>query len=88
MGRRRSASPMRGSRSRRPAPSRMPAKVPPKAQATQPKQPGLFGQMAATAGGVAIGSAVGHTLGNMFGGGGGEVADKCRGFLIFNIGFH
>lgn len=28
-----------------------------------PRQPGLFGQMAATAGGVAVGSAVGHTLG-------------------------
>ena len=27
------------------------------------RQPGLFGQMAATAGGVAVGSAVGHTLG-------------------------
>jgi hypothetical protein len=39
----------------------------------QPKQPGLMGQMAATAGGVAIGSAVGHTIGSaitgMFGGG-------------------
>jgi hypothetical protein len=33
-----------------------------------------MGQMAATAGGVAIGSAVGHAVGNMFtgGGGGGE----------------
>ncbi len=27
------------------------------------RQPGLFGQMAATAGGVAVGSAVGHTIG-------------------------
>ncbi|CAD5217720.1 unnamed protein product [Bursaphelenchus okinawaensis] len=31
--------------------------------------PGLMGQMAATAGGVAIGSAVGHAVGNMFTGG-------------------
>uniref|UniRef100_A0A915Q0Q1 CHCH domain-containing protein n=1 Tax=Setaria digitata TaxID=48799 RepID=A0A915Q0Q1_9BILA len=33
--------------------------------------PGLMGQMAATAGGVAIGSAVGHAVGNMLTGGGG-----------------
>lgn len=36
-------------------------------------QPGVFGQMAATAGGVAVGSAVGHAVGRavsgMFGGG-------------------
>lgn len=40
--------------------------------------PSLMGQMAATAGGVAIGSAVGHTLGHamtgMFGGGSSEPA--------------
>ncbi|SCU79479.1 LANO_0A06392g1_1 [Lachancea nothofagi CBS 11611] len=29
----------------------------------QPRQPGLFAQMASTAAGVAVGSAVGHTLG-------------------------
>lgn len=45
------------------APSRVPATTPaaqPPAHppAAQPRQPGLFGQMAATAGGVAIGSAV------------------------------
>ncbi|EFO18177.2 HemiAsterlin Resistant family member [Loa loa] len=34
--------------------------------------PGLMGQMAATAGGVAIGSAVGHAVGNMLTGGGGH----------------
>ncbi|CAJ0599697.1 unnamed protein product [Cylicocyclus nassatus] len=41
------------------------------------RQPGLMAQMAATAGGVAIGSAVGHTVGNMLTGGGGrsEVAE-------------
>lgn len=31
--------------------------------ATQPRQPGLFAQMASTAAGVAVGSAVGHTVG-------------------------
>jgi len=34
-----------------------------------PQQPSLFKQMAATAGGVAIGSAVGHTVGAMMTGG-------------------
>jgi len=32
-------------------------------------QPGLFSQMAATAGGVAVGSTIGHGLSNMFFGG-------------------
>ncbi|KAH7731435.1 CRE-HAR-1 protein [Aphelenchoides avenae] len=36
--------------------------------------PGLMGQMAATAGGVAIGSAVGHAVGNMMTGGSKENA--------------
>ncbi|KAI5962996.1 uncharacterized protein KGF55_002788 [Candida pseudojiufengensis] len=40
---------------------------------TQQRQPGLFGQMASTAAGVAVGSTIGHTLGagitGMFGGG-------------------
>ncbi|KXN70236.1 hypothetical protein CONCODRAFT_78952 [Conidiobolus coronatus NRRL 28638] len=40
----------------------------------QSQGPGLFGQMAATAGGVAVGSTVGHVIGHgitsMFGGGG------------------
>ncbi|CAO3651055.1 unnamed protein product [Mucor hiemalis] len=40
----------------------------------QPRQPGMFAQMASTAAGVAVGSAVGHTMANgvssMFGGGG------------------
>ena len=39
---------------------------------TQSSQPGLFGQMASTAAGVAVGSTIGHTLGagitSMFGG--------------------
>jgi len=42
----------------------------------QPQQPSMFKQMAATAGGVAVGSAVGHVVGSaltggMGGGGGG-----------------
>jgi len=49
-----------------PPPSRLPAKVPSAAPAhppsavgaAQPRQPGLFGQMASTAVGVGIGSAV------------------------------
>ena len=30
----------------------------------QPRQPGLFGQMASTAAGVAVGSTIGHTIGH------------------------
>lgn len=42
-----------------------PAAAPPvQAAPAAPQQPGLFGQMAATAGGVAIGSAIGHTVGH------------------------
>lgn len=45
-----------------PPPSNVPARAPPSTPATvaagQPQQPSLFGQMAATAGGVAVGSAV------------------------------
>ncbi|KAL7790771.1 hypothetical protein V8C37DRAFT_174655 [Trichoderma ceciliae] len=45
--------------------------------ATMPPQqasqgPGLFGQMASTAAGVAIGSSVGHAIGGFFGGGSSE----------------
>ncbi|KAJ9598188.1 hypothetical protein L9F63_011126 [Diploptera punctata] len=55
-----------------------PTSAPTVTQAAQPQQPGLFKQMAATAGGVAVGSAVpiirvtqmGHALTGMFGGGG------------------
>ncbi|KAJ6115021.1 hypothetical protein N7486_000799 [Penicillium sp. IBT 16267x] len=32
--------------------------------------PGLFGQMASTAAGVAVGSSIGHAIGGFFGGGG------------------
>ncbi|XGW16540.1 hypothetical protein V3C99_001755 [Haemonchus contortus] len=61
-----------------PMPS-MPARTaapPMGATAAAPSQgPGLMAQMAATAGGVAIGSAVGHAVGNMFTGGGGSSAE-------------
>merc|ERR1719410_1134148 len=47
-------------------------------QQAPPQQPSLFKQMAATAGGVAVGSAVGHVAGSaitgMMSGGGGETA--------------
>lgn len=50
-----------------PAPART-APPPPPAAAThapaQQRQPGLFAQMASTAAGVAVGSAVGHTIAN------------------------
>merc|ERR1719348_1472043 len=46
----------------------------------QPQQPSLFKQMAATAGGVAVGSAVGHVAGSaltgMFSGGGSSDAQQ------------
>ena len=48
-----------------PAPQAAPAPV----MAPQGRQPGLFAQMAATAGGVAVGSAVGHTIGAAMTGG-------------------
>lgn len=40
-----------------------PAAASPTQAAAQPQQPGMFAQMATTAAGVAVGSAVGHTLG-------------------------
>ena len=59
----------------RAAPS-VPAPAPPTAPAPMqqmPQQPSMFQQMAATAGGVAVGSAIGHVAGSaltgMFGGG-------------------
>ncbi|PIK44485.1 putative coiled-coil-helix-coiled-coil-helix domain-containing protein 2, mitochondrial [Apostichopus japonicus] len=55
------------------APTRQtaPAPVPKQPMAMgQPRQPGLMGQMAATAGGVAIGSTVGHVIGSAITGGG------------------
>ena len=54
-------APAAPARSSVPATTRAP-QTPALPPAAQPKQPGLFGQMAATAGGVAIGSAVVRTL--------------------------
>ncbi|XP_045447785.1 coiled-coil-helix-coiled-coil-helix domain-containing protein 2-like [Melitaea cinxia] len=45
-------------------PARAPPSTPAPVAAGQPQQPSLFGQMAATAGGVAVGSAVGHMAGS------------------------
>ncbi|CAC5381195.1 CHCHD2 [Mytilus coruscus] len=63
MPRRKRSAPAR----RRRSPSFVPARAPPASPAhppaTQPRQPGLMAQMATTAAGVAVGSAVGHTLG-------------------------
>ncbi|KAF9888409.1 hypothetical protein FE257_008687 [Aspergillus nanangensis] len=43
---------------------------PPQAAPVQQSQgPGLFGQMASTAAGVAVGSSIGHAIGGFFGGG-------------------
>lgn len=64
-----------GGRSSSPAPSRhVPAPAPPPPQpvmVVQPaqRQPGLMAQMATTAGGVAIGSVVGHAITGAFSGG-------------------
>jgi len=73
----RAASPSRpsmgaSSRSSVPARSAPPPQQPmvPQQQMAQPRQPGLLGQMAATAGGVAIGSTVGHVVGHALVGGG------------------
>ncbi|XP_072379345.1 coiled-coil-helix-coiled-coil-helix domain-containing protein 2 [Diabrotica undecimpunctata] len=82
--------PRRGRAAPAPARSNLPARTPthappapvhaaPPAPVPAPSQgPGLFGQMAATAGGVAIGSAIGHTVGHavtgMFSGGGSSEA--------------
>ncbi|KAI1721180.1 hemiasterlin resistant protein 1 [Ditylenchus destructor] len=68
----RSSGPSRTQRSASP-PAAAPRPAPTSQAAPPPsKGSGLFGQMAATAGGVAIGSAVGHTIGNMFSGGRGS----------------
>ncbi|CDS02024.1 related to MIC17-mitochondrial intermembrane space protein, required for normal oxygen consumption [Sporisorium scitamineum] len=49
------------------------------AMAQQSRGPGLFGQMASTAAGVAVGSTVGHGLSNMlFGGGSSAPAEQAQ----------
>lgn len=54
----------------------------PPAQVAQPQQPGMFAQMATTAAGVAVGSAVGHTLGagisSLFGGSSSAPAEQVQ----------
>jgi len=74
-GRSRSPSPRPAQRAPAPAPTRnVPAAAPPSqpmaAGAPVSQGPGLMGQMAATAGGVAIGSTVGHVIGHALVGGG------------------
>ncbi|KAL8914160.1 MAG: hypothetical protein Q9171_001155 [Xanthocarpia ochracea] len=46
----------------------------PGAPAQTGQQPGLFGQMASTAAGVAVGSSIGHAIGGFFGGGSSSAA--------------
>jgi hypothetical protein len=72
-GRRSGGSPVRSRSPVSSVPARTPAPVAPAPAPTaaQPRQPGLFGQMAATAAGVAVGSAVGHSIGAAMSGGGG-----------------
>ncbi|KAJ2557577.1 hypothetical protein EV175_001260 [Coemansia sp. RSA 1933] len=66
MPRRRSAAPSRAPPSRSMHTAAAPAPAPSMAApaAAAPRQPGLFAQMATTAAGVAVGSAVGHTMAN------------------------
>ncbi|EXJ82374.1 hypothetical protein A1O3_06187 [Capronia epimyces CBS 606.96] len=51
------------------APAQQQAAHPPPAQAQASQGPGLFGQMASTAAGVAVGSSIGHAIGGFFSGG-------------------
>ncbi|KAK1141625.1 hypothetical protein N8T08_008889 [Aspergillus melleus] len=59
-----SAHPPSGAQQHAPPPAAAPAPV------QQSQGPGLFGQMASTAAGVAVGSSIGHAIGGFFGGGG------------------
>ncbi|CAJ2504518.1 Uu.00g119120.m01.CDS01 [Anthostomella pinea] len=52
------------------------AQHPPAAAAQGSQGPGLFGQMASTAAGVAVGSSIGHAIGGFFGGGSSEAAPQ------------
>ncbi|KAG9068614.1 hypothetical protein KI688_010890 [Linnemannia hyalina] len=62
----RSASTMPTRQTAAPPPAPVQAQPNPAAMA-QPRQPGLFGQMAATAAGVAVGHSVGHAVTSAFG---------------------
>jgi len=67
----RARSPVSNVPARAPPPPPAPvASAAPPAAIAQPRQPGMFAQMATTAAGVAVGSAVGHTLGAAMMGGG------------------
>ncbi|GJQ69176.1 hypothetical protein Trydic_g6330 [Trypoxylus dichotomus] len=68
------AMPRQPQRSISTTPARAPTAPPP--GKTAPRQPGLFGQMAATAAGVAVGSAAGHAIGSAITGGGGSGYDQ------------
>ncbi|KAL8772040.1 MAG: hypothetical protein Q9209_002706 [Squamulea sp. 1 TL-2023] len=50
----------------------------PGAQAGQQQSSGLFGQMASTAAGVAVGSSIGHAIGGFFGGGSSSAAAESQ----------
>jgi len=66
----RARSPVSNVPARSPPPVHTAPAVPAPSAVAQPRQPGMFAQMATTAAGVAVGSAVGHTLGaTMMGGG-------------------
>lgn len=60
-----------------PPPSPM-AQAPAASAVAQPRQPGMFAQMATTAAGVAVGSAVGHTIGAAMMGGGGRSEEPAQ----------
>ena len=54
------------------------AQQPPAMAQQQQRSPGLFGQMASTAAGVAVGSTMGHGLSNMLFGGGSAPAEQAQ----------
>ena len=64
-GGRPSPSPRQAPPPRSAPPPRAAAPPPRTSPGAQPRAPGLMGQMAATAGGVAIGSVVGHGISNV-----------------------
>ncbi|KAF5405124.1 Coiled-coil-helix-coiled-coil-helix domain-containing protein 2 [Paragonimus heterotremus] len=66
-------------RTRTTLPARRPPSVPAHPPASQPRQPGLMGQMAATAGGVAVGHVVGSALTGALSGRTGESGDAQNG---------